>query len=143
MKKIHCRAQVKVALLKFYFTRYGTLYFINQCLLFFPPAVRPRVSLTFSEERVKSGSNVTVTCTAESYPPPNSTNFFLQHPPGTLIRSTLSVENGVQHTIYHANRSNSGKYGCTVIVSSSQQNTTGEYLIVYGELAWQLMPCAV
>jgi len=108
-------------------------------LLLFSP-VTPYVQFNVSKEVAKLGSNVTISCSAESYPPANSVNFFqLQDPSKKDIpHSQLTlVDTGVEYHIDLVNRSHGGEYECSVSIEDYSQglqsNTAEETLIVYGE----------
>ena len=104
-----------------------------------PTAVKPVVHLNVSQSVAKSGSSVTVTCTAESYPAAdNASNFKLKHPLNTPISGEfLPGMNGIVHTIDRADSGDSGQYECIVIVTRdgySLQSEAKLVLTVYGEL---------
>ena len=102
-------------------------------------AVKPVVHLNVSQSVAKSGSSVTVTCTAESYPAPdNASDFKLKHPLNTPISGEyLPGMNGIVHTIDRADSGDSGQYKCIVTVTRDGYNLQSEaklVLTVYGEL---------
>ena len=85
-------------------------------------AVTPRVHLTTStyDNVAKSGSNINIVCTAESYPPAdNISEYLMKHPHNTSIeKELLSGMNGVVHKIITANKDrDAGKYECSVNVT--------------------------
>ena len=105
--------------------------------------VRPVAHLHISNEVVKLGSGVNITCTAESYPRANrSSNYLLKHPWNTSIsqEELLSGKNGVVHTITAAKDIDEGEYECTVTVTLEeypnhplQSNNEIAKLTVYGK----------
>ena len=117
-------------------------------LYIYHTAVKPVVHLHVSQSVAKSGSNVTVTCTAESYPAAdNANNFELKHPLNTQItQDPLSDMNGVFHIIKSVDRErDSGEYECTVSVTLPEypdqhlQSNAKINLIVYGKLNFSLI----
>ena len=110
--------------------------------------MKPVVQLYVSQSVAKSGSSVTVTCTAESYPAAdNASNFELKHPLNTPIsQDLLSDMNGVFHIIKSVDRERDfGEYECTVSVILPEypdqhlQNNAKINLIVYGKLNFSLI----
>ena len=101
----------------------------------------PYVQFNVSKEVAKLGSSVTISCSAESYPPANSVNFFhLQDPSKKVPDTQLTlVDTGVEYHIALVNRTHGGEYGCSVNIEIEgysqglQSNTAEETLIVYGE----------
>lgn len=102
----------------------------------------PYVQLNVSKEVVKLGSSVTISCSAESYPPANNVAFFqLQHPSESDISHSLLtlLDNGVEYHVANASGSDGGEYDCIVNVYETldgwlSQNQSKTYLTVYGKL---------
>ena len=92
----------------------------------------------------KSGRGVNITCTAESYPPAQSTDDYkMKHPRNTPIsQKLLPAKNGVVHTITAASKeTDAGVYQCAVSVTleeypnqSLQSKNDIAILTVYGKL---------
>lgn len=108
-----------------------------------PSLVTPYVQLNVSKEVVRLGSSVTISCSAESYPPANNLTFFqLQHPSEKdILHSMLTLlDNGVEYHVANASGSDGGEYKCVVNVYEtpdgwhSQNDQSITYLTVYGKL---------
>ena len=93
------------------------------CNLIF--TVTPRVHLTTStyDNVAKSGSNINIVCTAESYPPAdNVREYLMKHPHNTSIEhEPLLGKDGVVHKIVAATKDrDAGKYECSVNVTLAE-----------------------
>ena len=94
-----------------------------------------------STEVAKLGSNVTFTCSAESYPPADNVDFFqLHHPSDHSIPHNLLrlVGTSVQYHVANASQSDGGEYDCVVSVpeipdGGHLQNESTTHLTVYGK----------
>lgn len=113
---------------------------------FYNSAVNPKVMLTIEPgPQIKAGTSANVTCTAESFPPANSSEYYaFQHPNGTTLKPTHSsptvggVIYGVIHPIVSAISSDDGEYDCVVIVKVCNQSLVSDRVqanltVFYGE----------